>query len=543
MERAWELNSGLAPARFSGWLLCAFSAVQSVAAVGLAYTTRSVINCAVYGGDWLRWGGILIALAIVIPVLSGVSSAYALRVTDRTVCTLRNSLLQTLGRKECQSVNALHSGAVLSRLLSDCRILTERYTHILPELSGQLAQLIGAAAVLTVLHLGLAACVLLFGAVAAVAGYGVRRKLRPLHADVHSAEENLTAVLTEQLEQNEFLRCGADTQTALERLEQRQTKWYTARKRLLRLSLTSSTLFSLFIQLGSATLILWGSYCIGTGEMTFGDFTAMIELVALFRAPISALTGAQNRLAASDAARDRLEALYRLPEEPEMLFPEGEVIPEKLVFEAVTFTYETDEAPVFENFSAEIDLRRWTCLTGMSGRGKSTLYRLILGLYHPQSGRIYLKTDRGEIPVSPASRRLFSVVPQSPVLFSGTVRENLLLFAPDASDAAVASALAQSKCDFIDALPNGLDTVIGQFGEGLSVGQRQRLAVARALLMPSRILLLDEITSALDGENAAAVVDALIAHCDAAIFSTHHPELLEGHGADTLCLEDCDETE
>ena len=543
MERTAELNSGLAPARFSGWLLCAFSAVQSVAAVGLAYVTRSVINCAVYGGDWLRWGGILIALAVVIPALYGISTSYALRVTDRTVCALRSSLLQTLGYKDCQSVHALHSGAVLSRLLSDCRILTERYTHILPELFRQLVQLVGAAAVLTVLHLGLAACVLVLGAAAAVVGYGVRFKLRPLHADVRSAEENLTAVLTEQLEQNEFMRCGVEASTASERLEQRQTKWYAARRRLLRLSLTSSTLFSLFIQLGSAALILWGAYRIGTGEMTFGDFTAMIELVALFRAPISALTGAQNSLAASDAARDRLQALYRLPEEAELPFPEGKVTAEKLVFEEVTFAYEADEAPVFENFSAELDLQRWTCLTGMSGRGKSTLYRLILGLYQPQSGRIYLKTDRGEFPVSSASRRLFSVVPQSPVLFSGTVRENLLLFAPDASEAAVASALAQAKCDFVDALPNGLDTVIGQFGEGLSVGQRQRLAVARALLTPNRILLLDEITSALDGENAAAVVDALFTHCGAAVFSTHHPELLEGRGADTLCLEDCDGTE
>ena len=539
MEKATELNRGLAPARSSGLLLCAFSAVRSVAAVGLAYATRSVMNGAIYGGNWLAWGCVLLALAAAVPALSWISTTYALRVTDRTVCTLRTSLLQTLRHKDCQQVNALHSGTVLNRLLNDCRVLTERYTHILPELAGQLVQLIGAAAVLTMLHIGLAVCVLAFGAAAAAVGYGVRKRLRPLHAEVRGAEERLTAALTEELEQDELLRCGTDNSAVQARVERRQEKWYTARRGLFRLSLRFSTLFSLALQLGSAALILWGAYRTGKGMLPFGDFTAMLQLVALFRAPISALTGAQSRLAASDAARERMEALYCLPEETELPFPAGEVVPRKMVFESVTFTYEAEEAPVFENFSAEIDLQRWTCLTGVSGRGKSTLYRLMLGLYHPQSGRIYLKTDQGEFPVSAASRGLFALVPQTPVLFSGTIRENLLLFSPDASEEDAASALAQAKCDFVAALPEGLDTVLGQFGEGLSVGQRQRLAIARILLTPGRILLLDEITSALDGENAAAVVDALYARCPAAVFSTHHPELLEARGADTLCLEDC----
>lgn len=540
-KRPIELNTGLARGKKAGLCLSAFSVVRSVLTVAFAYVTRNVINSAVYGGEGKLWTLLLILLSLVIPGLFFLSRTYALRVTDQTVCALRRSVFSALHRKDAEALRRFHSGALLTRLMEDCRILTERYTHILPDMMGELIQLIGAAALLTVLHQGLAAVVLLVGAAVALAGLWLRRRLKRRHTVVRKETDALTALFTEALEHEELLRSTAKEETLAGRVDERQTGWYTARRALLRMSLSTASLFDFAIRLSSAALILWGAYRMGTGELTVGDFTAMLQLVALFRAPITGLTGIQNLLASSDAAYERLSELYALPEEEILPFPPGEIMPEMLVFENISFTYEGEETPVFENFSAEIDLRRWTCLTGMSGRGKSTLYRLILGLYRPQNGRIYLKTDRGDFPVSAASRHLFSYVPQSPVLFSGTVRENLRLAAADATDEELWRALTAAQCAFLRQMPEGMDTVVGQFGEGLSQGQRQRIAIARALLTEGKVLLLDEITSALDTETATQVIESLFATYPAAVFATHHSELLSDRAVDVLSLEGGDD--
>ena len=540
-KRPTELHTGLARGKKAGILLSALSAVRSVLTVGFAYVTRNVINSAVYGSEGKPWVLTLLLLSFAIPGLYCLSRTFALRMTDQTVCALRRAVFSALRHKDAEALRQFHSGALLTRLMEDCRTLTERYTHILPDAAAELTQLIGAAALLTVLYQGLAAVALLAGAVAVLTGLWLRRRLKRRHAVVRRETDALTALFTETLEHEELLRSAAKEEALTACVDERQKGWYEARRALLRMSLSAVSLLDLVIRLSSAALILWGAYRMGLGRLSVGDFTAMIQLVALFRTPIAGLTGVQNLLAASDAAYERLSELYALPEEEILPFPPGEIMPEMLVFENISFTYEGEETPVFENFSAEIDLRRWTCLTGMSGRGKSTLYRLILGLYRPQSGRIYLKTDRGDFPVSAASRHLFSYVPQSPVLFSGTVRENLRLAAANATDEELWRALTAAQCAFLRQMPEGMDTVVGQFGEGLSQGQRQRIAIARALLTEGKVLLLDEITSALDTETATQVIESLFATYPAAVFATHHSELLSDRAVDVLSLEGGDD--
>lgn len=168
---------------------------------------------------------------------------------------------------------------------------------------------------------------------------------------------------------------------------------------------------------------------------------------------------------------------------------------------------------------------------------KSTLFRLILGLYHPQQGRVYLETERGELPCSAAVRGLFGYVPQTPWLFSGSIRENLLLAKPEADDAALWEVLERAQCGFVRDLPDRLETVLSEEGGGLSAGQRQRLAIARAMLSAPRFLLLDEITSALDEDTEARLLTELTGAYPAAVFATHHSALPGKLHSETLHLE------
>ena len=190
------------------------------------------------------------------------------------------------------------------------------------------------------------------------------------------------------------------------------------------------------------------------------------------------------------------------------------------------FRYPGAERPELRDCSLRVEAGDWLCLTGPSGLGKSTVFRLLLGLCQPQRGEVYLETDRGKIPCGPGTRALLGYVPQSHALFCGTIRENLLLARPAAGEAELWEALSQAGADFVRGLPRGLDTPVLEGGAGLSEGQGQRIAIARALLRGAPFLLLDECTSALDRETEEEVLRRLRRGGRGALLVSHRPEAL-----------------
>ena len=532
------LSQRLKDCKRSGILLSVLAVVQSLLSVLFALAMRNVVNNAVAGEALRGWGLFLALLAVAIPLVFGLRRLMTFRISDRTVALLRQALMNMIQRKRFDMLHDFHGGVLLDRLLTDVVTVSDRYLKIVPGAVGQVAQLLGSMGVLWVIRAPVAVLVIAAGMVLAVLGLAFRKLIRKYYRSAREAEEQLTACMQEELEQLEILRCAAPQQ-AETRLASRQKKWLSSRLTMRTVQTAGSTLFSLLIQVGTAVLMGWGALQIRAGVMAVGDLTAMLQLVALFRSPVSGLTGLQAQLAAADTAWERLTAISDLPdEEPAAELPSDIRL---LCFRHVTFRYGEEEAPVFFDFSVDIPLDRWTQLSGVSGKGKSTLYRLVLGLFQPESGEIVLKTDGGEIPCNAATRKLFAWVPQTPVLFSGTIRENLLLYAPNATEDKIQAAIKQAQCGFIYDLPNGMDTTVGQFGEGLSVGQRQRIAVARALLSDARILLLDEITSALDMPTAEALLLALKKDYPAALFATHRTDLHSAQMPNQLPLEGQDE--
>ena len=521
-----ELDGALRPCRRAGLLLAVMTGLRSLLFVALAFSSRGVLNSRLGDGKFPFWCIALIMLSIAAPLLGGFMNAWSGRVTDKRSADLRTGLLQLLKSKDCESVNGYHSGHLYSRLTVDCRAVCQQYTGLLPSMAGQATQLLAAFAALVFLRPPLAAVLAVCGAAAGALGFAFRRFLKRRSMDERRADERLTAELQEALEQQEVLRSVADADETARRFDSCQGIWLRARETLRKFSVGGWTGFSIIVYIGSAAVILWGTISIKNGSLSIGDLTAILQLIALFRAPVTGLTGIHSQLAAVDAARERIGELYSLPDEVC-----GEEVPAdaralELIFRNVTFSYSGEERGVLQNFSARIPLDRWSCLTGDSGRGKSTLYRLILATCRPQSGSIILETDRGEYPCSKATRRFFGYVPQTPALLSGTIRENLLMARPDADEEELWAALLAADCGFVSELPKRMDTEIGEEGRGLSAGQRQRVAIARALLGGAQVLLLDEITSALDRDTELRVLENLRERIPAAIAATHHPEML-----------------
>ncbi len=526
-KKTWQrLYSLLKPYRGGVLLLVCLTVLQSLLQVGLALISRDVIDTALeVGGSLWRVGLPLVLILLGLLAVQMTISWCTGSVVDRCVAQMRKALLTAAAYSDGQRLQAYHSGELLSRGMEDARSVCDGLVNALPALVGQITRLVASFAAILLLYppvaLLLAAAAVVVGAVAAA----FRPVIKKQHRAVRDAETRVMANMQEDLQQLELIQSLGTEKQILGRFGTHLATSLRS-KRLRRCwTVGSNGLFSAMSQAGTALLLLWGASQAAAGVLSYGVLTAMLQLLSLFRGPVMGLSGLWTRLAAVEVSAERL--LVLLEEETPSEKPREVIRPSAVVFEDVSFCYPGDGTPVLEKFNARFSLTGWTCMTGLSGRGKTTLFKLLLGLYTPQSGRVYLETEQGEIPCSRETRHLFAYVPQDYALFSGTVLDNLLLVAPEAGEAQRRTALQTAQAEFIYAMPEGENTPVRENNGGLSKGQLQRLAIARAILMDRPIFLLDECTSALDHQTEAQVLQGLCSLGKAAILVTHRPEALQ----------------
>lgn len=519
------LGPVLRPYRWRVVLLCAMALVLSVLQVGMAVIFRYVIDAVLYGGNTLLWTALLIADLVGQIGLHALSSWYSASTADRFAVALRKRLLKSAVYCRDVRLEQYHSGQLLSRGMEDVRTLCDGVVHAFPNLVGQIARLVTAFAAVMVIYPGLAGVLLVAGAAVAVGVAMLRPMLRKKQRRVREADEQVMATMQEDLQQLELVQSLDVQEQILKRFDKRQKKSLAARFRQRIWSVGSNTAVNTVSMAGTGALLLWGAARVAEGAISYGALTSLIQLLNQFRVPILNLSGLWNRFVSVEVSADRLALLLDIPQAESL--PEQNLSVKAVVFENVTFRYEGEEQFVVENFSLRLPLDGWTCLGGFSGRGKSTLFKLILGLYKPQEGRVYLETDQGQVPCDESTRRLFAYVPQDYALFSGTVLENLQLVAPEADEEVRRKALELAQAEFVFDMSSEENTALRENNTGLSKGQIQRLAIARAILMDRPILLLDECTSALDSQTEKAVLRNLQTLGKGAILVTHRPEALE----------------
>jgi len=521
-----DLRKILKPYRFRIVSLCVLTVLQSLLQVTMALLMRYVIDVALSGnGNLWWWIGVFIGDLVLQLVVATLLSWYSSSTTEHFATRLRFRLLNSAMYSTDAKLEGYHSGELLSRGMEDVHTVCDGVIYALPSLVGQTTRLAAAFAVVWMIYPAIAGIMALVG-VAVVAGVAfLRPLLKAQHRKVRNADERVISAMQEDLQQLELIQSLGVRESILRQFHKRLKASLKAKFKRRLWSVGANTVLGVASLLGSGVLMLWGILKVADHTLSYGSLTAMLQLISLIRSPILGLTGIWTRLAAVEVASERLNVLLEIPEQR---IEKLDIQPKAVVFENVTFRYTDEELPVVENFSVRFPLDGWACLTGVSGRGKTTLFKLILGLYTPEQGRVYLETDQGDVPCSEATRHLFAYVPQDYALFSGTVLENLLLVAPDAEECKRKEALQIAEATFVLDMVAGEETVLRENNAGLSKGQLQRLAIARAVLMDRPVFLLDECTSALDTETEAAVLRNLQTLGKHAVLVTHRPEALEG---------------
>ena len=510
--------------------------VGAVLGVLFALAMRNVIDCAITGD--LGWfiGACAIQVALILGVL--LCSVLSRWLRDRLAQDLdrdwKKRLIHGLLHGQYAEVSVYHSGELLNRLNNDVRTVNEGVLLVLPGALATVIRLVTALVVLSAMEPAFAGFLVLLGVIMVVVTGVLRRGLKRLHQQVSQAEGRVMSFHQEAMEKLLAVQAMDLTGEVEKRSDTLLEDRYQAQRRRRRVSLIANTGVSVLYYVAGFSALCWCGWALLMGQMSFGTLSAVMQLVSQLQAPFVNLSGFLPKYTAMLASAERLIELERLPaqrqEGPDAVMG----TPHLLAGESVCFAY--GEEPVLQDASFSIPQGAFAVITGASGIGKSTLLKLLLGIYPIDSGHLYAQMDGETIPLSERTRRLFAYVPQGNFLFSGTLRENLLITDPEATPVQIKQAIHVSAMDqFLAQLPDGLDTVIGERGEGLSEGQAQRLAIARAVLSCAPVLLLDEATSALDVDTERTVLQRIsLLPGRTCIAVTHRPAAVE---LADLCLE------
>ena len=400
------------------------------------------------------------------------------------------------------------SGDAVNRLEEDVRVVTELLCSRLPEVVLTMVQLVAASAYLMWMAPNLLWVLLVLMVAAVIGSRMFFRTLRALTERIRKQEAEVQQLMQENLQKRLVVLTLVGTERVLTRLGalQKDVLGQTV-VRLKYNAVARGFMFCGFVG-GYAAAFLWGVLGIRSGAVTFGMMTAFLQLVGQVQRPVAELARQIPAFIHASTSVERLMELQALEQEPQEAPVRLSGVP-GIRLREVDFSFPERDGSILSGFSYDFAPGTMTVIMGPTGAGKSTLSRLVLGLLRPVAGSVEIYGTEGVFPAGPGVRCNFRYVPQGNSLLSGTIRENLLLARPDADEEQLREALHIAVADFVFDLPSGLDTPCGEEGSGLSEGQCQRIAIARALLQEGGVIILDESTSALDADTENTLLDRL----------------------------------
>lgn len=514
--------------RVEGVALIVLNAWSAVCVTMFALLSKTVMdNAQDKNADELFKNAVILFFLIVSQILARIVASFIEAISQgKAEIGLKTNVFKNIVYGEYANVSERHSGDLMTRLTADVTVVSDSYVHIFPALVGYVARISSAAIALLALDRRFAIVFIVCGIVVVVIAAVFRKTLKTLHLRVQKRDARVRSFMQEMIENLFAVKVFGIEEKIINRSYKQQRKFYREKVKKKSFSILATISFSLAFAAGFLAAVSYGSYGILNGTMTFGTVVAIVQLVNQLQSPVIGVTSVLPSFYAMVASAQRLIEISEIRKDDincdlDVTYDDFK----KIKAENLSFGY--GEEKVISDATFSVEKGEFIGIKGPSGAGKSTIFKLITGLYSADSGSIFVETEKG-IHFCQKTRHLFSVVPQGNMLFSGTVRENITLLKPDASDSEIQGAISDACAEFVYDLDGGLDFVLSEDGGGISEGQAQRLAVVRALLGEGKILLMDESTSALDSESEKRLLENLKKKEDITVlFITHRESVLE----------------
>lgn len=480
-------------------VLAVANIVIAALATVFALQCRSVIDSAVAGNfQGLVYSGIILGVISLVQYSLKIliDSVYEV-VSARVSMDLRQDIIGNLMKKDFSQTSKYHSGEMLNRIFSDVTVVTDGVVGILPSLLNMVTRLVCAAAVLIILDVTFALVFLVSGILLFIVTRMFRGKLKSLHKEVQQKEGKMRSYMQETVENILLIKLFGVRKKSEKRTAELQQEHFKAGMKRRSFTIGANAGIGLVFRIGYLYALIRGAFAIMDRTMSYGTLSAILQLVGQLQAPFANLSGFLPRMYSAIASAERIIEIENLPEEKE---PEKKLSYkdfDRLEIKNLSFSY--GENHVLNNVSFTLNKRDFLSLTGISGGGKTTLFNLIMGAYKTDKDEIIFYDTKGNSYTPTEARGIIGYVPQGNSLFSGTVFENIGFMKENPTMEEIENA-AKIACahEFIRDFPMGYNTMLGENGFGISQGQAQRIAVARAVLSGTGVLLLDEATSALD---------------------------------------------
>ncbi len=449
----------------------------------------------------------LMILIVLLRIACNVTGSYWERLTQiKATNTLRLRTFSHVMGSSWDVPEEFHSADVMNRIQEDIRVLVELVCTRIPNIIVTVCQLVAASVFLVLMAPGLLTLLIVLMVIGLLGSKMFYKTQRCLTDSIRKQDSECLEHVQEGLQNRAMALSLSGFDSVRERFSSILDNLKATYIKRLNYNAIARGFLGFGFMAGYTTAFLWGIFGIRDGAVTYGMMTAFLQLVGQVQRPLADLSRHIPAFIQAMSSEERLSELEALPA---LALADGPILDEapSLVFDGISFSYPGKGIPVFNGFSHTFNAGTLTVIMGSTGRGKSTLARLAMGLLRPREGSVFFKLS--DECSAPASIVNFMYVPQGGSLLSGTVRENLALAAPDADEDGMRRVLHIAAADFVYDLPDGLDTSCGESGSCLSEGQAQRIAIARALLHPGTVLILDEATSALDSATEAILLERL----------------------------------